>query len=186
MQLDRPITIAIILFIVFLLVFFLVMPEYKTFISLRNDLAEKKAEYNSQVDYYAAISKVFNDLNARQKDLQKIDDALPTDSAQGKLIYFLQKTARENGMIFKALFLSKGSSASKDQKIGIKSITLSMDLLGDYKSLGRFLAALEKSSRIFEVSAISFGSGAQSSEDLENPQSSQIYSFNLQIKTNSY
>lgn len=183
MRLDRPIAIAIILLIVFLLVFFLVMPEYKTFTSLRNTLAETKAEYNSQVDYYAAISKTYYDLQSRQEDLQKIDDALPTEPALGKLVYFLQKTARENGMIFKDLFLSKNSSTAKKQEMNVKNIMLSMDVLGDYKSLGRFLIALEKSSRIFEVSAISFSSGAQDSDD---PQTSQIYSFNLQIKTNSY
>ena len=48
MQIDRPIAIALILFIILLLVFFLVVPEYNTFKSLQTQLGEKKAEYNAE------------------------------------------------------------------------------------------------------------------------------------------
>ena len=57
MQIDRPIAIALTLFIILLLVFFLVVPEYNTFESIANDiLVKKQAEYKAEFDYYAAIS----------------------------------------------------------------------------------------------------------------------------------
>ena len=189
MQIDRPITIALILFAVLLFTFFLVMPEYKTFKSLQMQLALKKAEYNAQVNYYSEINKTYSELQSHQDDIKKIDDALPQDPNFGKLVYFLSKTAAENGMMVKDLFLSKSSpTVLQNASSEIKDVTFSMDLMGDYPSLGRFLAALEKSARLFEVSSISFGSSSLSSA-LPNQSQFQIqqtYVFNLQIKTHTY
>ena len=177
MQIDRPIVIALLLFIILLLVFFLVVPEYNTFVSLQSQLGEKTAEYNAQFDYYAAITKTYYDLQSRQDDVKKIDDALPQVPDLGSLVYFLQETAKENGLVTKDLFLSKSSSNNSNSNISssIKDIVFSVDLLGSYASLENFIIALEESSRIFEVTNISFGSSS-------NPP----YSFSLQIKTHSY
>ena len=162
MKIDRPITIAVMIFIIILLVFFLVMPEYNTFTSLQSQLEEKQAEYNAEYAYYNAIAATYADLHssARQADIEKIDDALPTDPDLGKIMYFLQDAALGNGMIIKDLFLSKTSQNTSQNTPGtkIKDITFSMDVLGNYSSLEQFMIALEQSSRIFEISSISFGS----------------------------
>ena len=180
MQIDRPISIALILFIVLLLAFFLVVPEYNTFTSLQTQLGQAKAEFNAEFDYYAAISKTYSDLQSRQSDIQKIDDALPApqqDSIIGKLIYFLQDAAKNNGLIVKDLFLSKSSAnnTATNASNSVKDIVFSADLMGDYTSLGNFIVSLEKSARIFEVTNISFSS-------ISGPP----YGFSLQIKTHSY
>jgi len=179
MTIDRPITIALTLFIILLLIFFLVVPEYNTFGKLQTELGIKKAEFNAEFDYYAAIAKTYYDLQSRQDALKKIDDALPNlpqNPTLGKLVYFLQETIKENGLIAKDLFLSKSSSSNVGvDASNVKDIVFSVDLLGDYPSLERFMASLEKSSRIFEITSISFGSA-----------SGPPYSFSLQIKTHSY
>jgi hypothetical protein len=109
MHIDRPIAIALILFIILLLIFFLVAPEYNTFKQLRIELGEKRAEFNAQFDYYSAITKTYFDLQSRPDDLKKIDDALPQSSDLGETIYFLQETAKTDGLIIKDLFLSKST-----------------------------------------------------------------------------
>lgn len=177
MQIDRPITIALTLFIILLLVFFLVVPEYKTFGELRTDLGEKKAEFAAQYEYYVEIAKTHNELIAHQDDIKKIDDALPQDPALGKLIYFLQETIKKNGLISKDLSLSKASSVgtSAGAISSVKNVILSVNLTGTYSSLEGLISSLERSARIFEITNISFGSGSGS-----------VYSFSLQIKTHSY
>lgn len=180
MQIDRPISIAIMLFIILLLVFFLVLPEYNTFGALRTQLGEKKAEFNAEYDYYAAITKTYYDLQSRQDDLKKIDDALPNPSSDpvfGKLIYFVQQTAKENGLMIKDVSFSKSSpSAAEAGAVStVKDISITANVLGDYQPLGNFIVSLEKSSRVFEVTNITFGSSA-----------GPPYSFSLQIKTHSY
>ncbi|MCX6721394.1 MAG: type 4a pilus biogenesis protein PilO [Candidatus Staskawiczbacteria bacterium] len=192
MRIDRPIAIAVILFIILVLVFFFVKPEYKNFRDLQITLAEKKAEYNAQVEYYNAITKTYSDLQAHKDQIKKIDDALPQEPSLGKLVYYLQKTSAENGLIVKSLFLAKAASnLPNDQKnkSEMKDITFSMSVLGDYVSLEKFLVSLEKSSRIFETSSISFGSGSTQQPVIPGQpqfQTQQIYDFSLQIKTHSY
>jgi len=190
MQIDRPITIAIMIFAIILLVFVLVMPEYKIFTNLQTELSKKQAEFKAEYDYYATIARIYFDLQSRKSDVAKIDDALPQDSSLGKTIYFLQETAKENGMMVKDLYLSKSSLSSAGTSKGstVKDIVFSMDLLGNYSSLGRFITAMEKSSRIFEVASISFGSANQptSVSSQSQFQIQQTYSFSLQIKTHSY
>jgi Tfp pilus assembly protein PilO len=190
MEIDRPIAAAIIFFSTVLLVLFLVRPEYKTFKSLQAELGERRAEFNAKYDYYAAVSKIYNDLKSRPEDIKKIDDALPENPELGRLVYFFQKTAMENGMIVKNLFLSKSFSQTSVKTKGenVREMVFSMDLLGDYSSLGNFIASLEDSAKLFEVSKISFNSGSQvqASSPVPQFQIQQIYSFNLQVKTYSY
>ena len=186
MQIDRPITIALLIFIIILLVFFLVVPEYNTFKSLQTQLSEKTAEYNAQYDYYVAIDKTYQSLQSHQNDIQKIDDALPQGIVLGQVIFSLQEIAKDNGLMVKDLFLSQSSSSTTGSDAtsnsNIKEVVFSTDLLGSYASLESFLTALEKSSRIFEVTSISFGSiAAQNSKT--DPS---LQNFSLQIKTYSY
>lgn len=179
MQIDRPIAIALTLFIILLLVFFLVTPEYNMFRKLQTELGEKTAEFNAEYDYYAAITKTYYDLQSHQDDIKKIDDALPTlpqDPILGKLVYFLQETAKENGIVVKDLFLSKSSSNNAQDKISsVKDMVFSIDMIGNYASLEKFIVSLERSSRLFEITNISFAS-----------TSGPPYNFSLQIKTHSY
>ena len=182
MKIDRPITIAVILFVILLVMFFFAVPEYDTFKRLQVDLGQKRAEYNAEYEYYTAIEKMYSVIQGHKEDIEIVDDSLPILSQSavlGKLIYFLQGTAGENGLVVKNLFLSKLSSVNAQANNvtagGVKDIIFSMDLTGSYSALGGFIASLEKSSRIFEVTSISFGSA-----------SGPIYNFSLQIKTHSY
>jgi Tfp pilus assembly protein PilO len=178
MTIDRPIAIVLMIFAVIVLAFFFVVPEYNTFQSLRLELGQKNAEYNAEMDYYAAIAKVYDELQARKEDVAKIDDALPENPDLGPTIYYLQQTAKTNGLSIKNLFLSKSSGAlNSDLKTSanVKNMVFSMSLSGSYTSLEGFMVSLEQSSRLFEISSISFGS-----------QTKPPYDFNLQIKTFSY
>ena len=180
MTIDRPIIIAVTLFVILLLIFFLVVPQYNTFKILQTQLAGKTAEFNAQHDYYSAIDATYLNLQGHKDDVVKIDDALPQNPVLANVVYFLQKTAGGNGLIIKDLFLSKSSSTESGSGAGntVKDITFSIDLTGSYASLENFIVSLEKSSRIFEVTNISFGSPSASAQ--------QTYSFSLQIKTYSY
>ena len=107
MQIDRPIAIAITLFVILLVVFFLVVPEYRTFKNLQTDLGIKRAEYRAEFDYYVEIAKTYAELKVREDEVKKIDDALPValpaanDPTLAKVLYFLNETAKENGLIIK-------------------------------------------------------------------------------------
>jgi Tfp pilus assembly protein PilO len=174
------------------------MPEYRNFKNLQLDLGKRTAEYNAKYDYYASTDAIYFNLQSREEDLKKIDDALPTDSRLGKIIYFIQKTASENGVAIKSIFLSKSSSGTNENKAGIiNNIAFSTSVLSDYPSLQRFIIALEKSSRIFEVNTITFSSSPSTSTSTSSTstpptelnaenEGHQTYDFNLTITTYSY
>lgn len=186
MQIDKPITSAVLIVAISALAYFLVIPEYDKFKSLQVDLAEKTAEYDAQRVYYAEITRTHNDLIKYKDDIAKIDDALPQDPSTSKLIYYLQDEIKNNGLTLKSLFLSKASSSSAGTTGSIKEIVFSTDLSGDYDSLERFLISLEKSARIFEVTSISFGAASSANSTKTSGTSTPSRSFSLQIKTYSY
>jgi Tfp pilus assembly protein PilO len=184
MKIDRPVIIVLIFLATFMLAFFFAWPEYNTFKGLQADLSEKTAEYNAEFDYYAAIAKTYSDLQTRSTDISKVDDALPENPPFGDVVYYLQNTAQENGLVVKNLFLSKTSSESSSDEVGdnskrkiINDLIFSINLSGNYAALEGFVAALEKSARIFEVTSISFGTSSSTGS---------LYNFSLQIKTHSY
>jgi len=177
MHIDRPIAIALTLFAILLLMFFLVLPEYDTFKALRVELGGKRAEYAAKFDYYSAIGAAYINLQNHPDGVQKIDDALPKNSSLGNVIYFFQKTATNDGLVIKDLFLSKSASSNPGYSVNsnVKDVIFSIDLQGDYVSLEKFIISLQESARIFEVSSITFDSASK-----------PPYNFNLQIKTHSY
>jgi Tfp pilus assembly protein PilO len=198
MKIDRPITIAICLFAVLLLAYFLLMPEYNKFKDLRLELGKRKAEYNAEYQYFSEIANLYSELQSREEDIQKVDDALPSGSNFGNLVYYFQNQALAGGLTVESLFLSKSSLAdsktsAKNKTSGqtqgsMNDIVFSLNLMGSYSSLENFIVSLEKSARLFEVTNISFGSASISSdsEQEEQSQTNQTYNFILDVLTHSY
>lgn len=189
MEFDRPITIAIILFIILLLMFFLVVPEYNTFKSLQIELGEKKAEFNAKYEYFAEVTRVFYELENYKEGIKKVDDALPSKPSFGRLAYFFQKEARENGLIIKDLFLAKYSLENPDSDI--KETVFSISVSGSYSALKNFILSLEKSARLFEITSISFSSTPNTfltgpGRTLMQFQTQQTYSFKIEVGARSY
>ncbi|MEK7080314.1 MAG: type 4a pilus biogenesis protein PilO [Patescibacteria group bacterium] len=182
MAFDRPITIAVILFIILLLIFFLVAPKYHLFKEFQQKIGEEQAAYDAKFAYYSEIDNVYQQIQAKKDIVDKIGSAIPSNVAYGPLVYFFQKKAMENGMIVRGLFLTKAAPVNPDS--ALKEIGFSLDVLGSYSALKSFMASLEKSSRLFEVANISFGSSGVSSAG--QLQALQIYPFKLEVKTYSY
>ena len=183
MHIDKPIVIALILFIILLLIFFLVAPEYNKFKFLQSELGIKKAEYNAEFEYYSEITRNYYDLENRKDDIKKIDSALPSDPNLGKLIYYLQDQSTKSGLVLKNLFLTKSSVSSTEA--GVKNLSFSLNIVGNYAALENFISSLEKSARLFEITNVSFNSGSLSDGEAQF-QSQSIFSFGMQINTHIY
>jgi len=193
MEIDRPITIAVILFIILLLIFFLVVPKYHQFKDLQQKMGEKQTEFDAKFSYYSEIAKVYEQIMAKKDIVDKIDSAIPSNVSYGPLVYFFQKKGLENGLIVRGLSLTKVSPANPESDI--KEIVFSLDLLGGYTAFKSFMSSLEKSARLFEVTNISFGSSASSISSTSSSVSPktpsliqilQTYPFKLEVKTYSY
>jgi len=172
---DRPIAIAVIVFLALLAGFYLTLPKYRQFRDLQTELSKKEAEYQSKAAYFSQVNYTLREIKKDPETLTKIDTALPEKFSLASLIYFLQKKTAENGLILKKATLTRASAAGTGS--ALKEASFSLELLGSYASLKNFLSALEKSSRLIEVGDISFSS---------REKFQQTYSFNMIIKVNSY
>jgi Tfp pilus assembly protein PilO len=193
MKIDRPIAIAIIIFIIILLMYFLVVPKYYEFRDFQKRLGEVEAEYNGKFAYYSEVSKIFRQLEDRKESLEKINNAIPSKPQLADLLYYFQQTGTDSGMIVKNIFLTKISPIASESKASgnsVNEIIFSVDVAGSYRSFKNFLFALENSSRLFEVGNLGFGSSVSSksalSESADRTSTQQAFSFKLEIKTHSY
>ncbi len=184
MKIDRPIAIAIIIFVIILLMYFFVVPKYYEFRSFQVELAKAEAEYNGKFLYYSEISKIFRELEDRKESMEKIENAIPPKPQLADLVYFFQQKGTESGLIVNDILLTKISPATPDSSV--KEIVFSLDALGSYQSFKNFLSSLESSSRLFNVGSISFGlQTSQETSAIQIPLQ-QMYSFKLEITTHSY
>ncbi len=195
MKIDRPIAIAVMLFLTLVAVVWLLIPKYKEFRETRYELGRVEAEYSSKYEYYSEISKIFSELQKNEEGVKKIEDALPEKTKISDLMYFLQKKSSENGLIVRNLYLTKISDTGTKSKI--KEIVFTIDLMGTYSSLKNFLLGVENSARLFEVNNISFGNSDSKTVTVSSVKttggsqkqmsvSDQTYSFKVEIKTHSY
>jgi len=184
MTIDRPIAIALILFVVLVLGFYFVSPKYQEFKEIQLKVSEKEAEFKGKAEYFAEVSKTFKKLKDYEENLGKIEDeehlgpiedALPSTPSLAPLIYFFQIKSSENGLIFRRANLL--SISLVNERSDIKEITFSLEFFGSYPAFKNFLISLEKSARLIEVESISF---------ISQQESGQTYPFNLTIKVYSY
>ena len=181
MELDKPITIAVILFIILVLSFYLVLPKYQELQGLLTTLGEREAEFTGKSAYFIEVTRVHKELMLYKDNLEKIDTALPKKFSLATILNFLYKKSGESGLIFQGISVNKAISAGIST--GVKEINLSMQILGSYTSLEKFINSLENSARIIEGENIAF---SVSTPTIENPQSQQSYPISLEIKVYSY
>lgn len=181
MEIDRPITIAIIFLIVLILIFYVVMPKYRSFQNLLAVLGMKETELQAKNAYFVEVTEVYKELMQYQDVLQKIECALPSKFSPAELVNFVYKKTIENGVSLKGIGIIRSSEVGTGTNV--KEIILPLELTGSYSSLKNFLSSLEKSARLVEIEDISF---AVQPPSLEKPQVSTSYPFSVTIKLYSY
>lgn len=181
MGIDRPIVIAIILFIVLILVFYAVLPKYRSFQNLLAVLGTKETELQAKNAYFVEVTKIYKELMQNQEVLQKIEAGLPSKFSPAELINFVYKKTAENGISLQGIGIIRSSEVGTGTNVN--EITLPLQLNGTYSSLKNFLSSLEKSARLVEIENISFSVPVPS---LEKPQAPTLYPFSISIKLYSY
>lgn len=192
MEINKPVS-AIIVLIIALMVFFLfALPKYQESNELETELAQKEARYEGLVNYNLTLSNLLKSIEEKQDVLAKIDSALPPDPSLAPIVYFVQQKADQSQLAVKSITFSQvapqvyGQVLSQDSNNKeVKSIIFSVDIFGSYQGLKKFLLSLERSSRLFEVNSIAFGSEALNGT-AKSKNALQAYDFKLEIKTQAY
>ncbi|MBI2003306.1 MAG: type 4a pilus biogenesis protein PilO [Candidatus Wildermuthbacteria bacterium] len=169
----RQYFIAIANFILcFVVLIALALPQYQDFQSRRLELSQKKADLQSQADYWKNLKKIDEELHKRQVLLEKINSGLPLDPSLPSLLGFLQQTASQEGLVLKKAELGLTTLVSENPPIKKKGVFL--EVAGAYPAFRRFLTILEKSSRLIQTESLSFSL----------PEKGDVFSFSLDSSVN--
>lgn len=182
MEVDRAITIVILLFVTLILIFYLDLPKYNAFQDILTEVGKKDAEFKGKNAYYIEVTSVYKELELYEDSLKKMETALPEKFALSPLINLIYKEATGNGIIIQRIGTGKIASASS----GVAStseISITLNIIGEYLALEKFLSALEDSARLIEGETVSFSVEIPTKE---KPQPSKVYPVNLEIKVHSY
>lgn len=149
----------------------IIHPKYQELGLLEEKTKIRKAELQSKEEYLTSLQATSEELKKYQNELSIVNSALPSDPDLPALFDFLQKTASQNGLIFKEM---KPPSVNTTKEP--KEILLTLQMTGSYSSLKTFLASLGKSARIIEVESVSF----------TVPEKTALLTFDITIKVYSY
>lgn len=153
----------------------LVWPKYQDYQILKGNIEEKQIELDSKEQYYAEIKTASTKMGTYEESLAKVSSALPKDASVSSLVNFFQMTASESGLLMKKIALG-GFVDVKNSSL--KEFQASFQLTGSYEALKSFVAVVENSSRMIEITNVSLTAG---DEELETPAS-----YTLEIKAYSY
>lgn len=160
------------LFVLFLLVaVFLVWPKYQEVSRLSQKVEEGNKELQKKESQSLEIKDMKNKLDGYEKELDKINTALPSDFCAPSFFKFIQDTASQSGVVLGSVggvfsdssekSNKKGGDASQEKEEGLREAGTSINVSGSYSAIKNFLFALEKSARIIEISQISFSSSGE-------------------------
>lgn len=155
---------------------FVVLPKYRDFKALNIEVSERQAELASQEQYISQLESLSKKLEQYSEELSKINLALPLDANLPSLFEFLGNACSENGLVFKKVGSFSSDIFEEYEDGEIKETRIEFEVSGTFDAFLGFLATLEKSARLIEVSQTSFVS----------PKEGDIFSFKMQIKVYSY
>jgi len=166
--------------------FFLILPKYQKFESLKVQIENSELDLRQTESFYDKLEKLSEDLEGYQDQLSKIDLALPDDSsfAAISLINFIGNASGANGLNLKKLksfsitspeppAQAPGAPAQPQSKV--KDILVDFEVSGPYLALKNFINTLENSAKIIEIENLSF-----------SVEKEEVPSIDLKIKTFSY
>lgn len=171
---NKPLTIAICLFLTLAIGVVLLWPKYQDFKSLQEKTFQKRTELQYKEEYFSNLKELSEELKKYSESLSKIDSILPSAPSLPALFDFLGKNSAQSGLILTSI--GQVSSQPLEQRPDIKVHSLNLSLFGSYSSFKNFLSALEKSARFIETEAIS----------LSALEKKPTFKFDLKIKFYSY
>ena len=182
--------VPILFFISFLIILYVVMPNYTASNILQNQIEIKEQELKEKQEYFLKIQEISDNLIQYQDFLDKIERALPQKVSLASLMSFFQSKALGSGLVMENLsptqgdgqtFSKSAEGAPEEIEDKIEETSFNLTVSGSFPSFENFLKTIEISSRLIEVSSVSFGAGTQSEEETV-----MNFEFDVLLKVYSY
>jgi len=164
-----------------------IWPKYQELMGLYAQISARRTELEGVKEYYTDLEKSAAELKNYESALAKIDTALPYDPSIASLLFYINRTLSENGMVLKSVNAFQTTEPAEGENI--RTTTISFSVMGEYESLKNFISVMEKSSRIIEVDTINFPSGGSlisAPAGSKDASAKSIPGYSISITTHSY
>lgn len=150
-MLSKPLTLILVLALTLAIGLLLVWPLYQDYQEVKFKVKSKKVELENREAYFDNLQSLSDKLKKYQLEMNKVESGLPGYADFPSLLSFLKKAASDNGLVLGEI--SSIGISSEEGKA--KKVEVEITVIGSYAAFKNFLLALEKSSRLIEVSSIS-------------------------------
>lgn len=180
--------VPILFFASFLVVLYVVIPNYVESSALQGQIEIKEQEVKDKQEYFTKLQLISDNLEQYQEFLDKIEKALPQKISLASLLAFFQSKALGSGLVMENLSPSPAAQQTSSQDEAgegasekIEETDFRLIVSGPFVSFENFLRTLEKSSRLVEVARVSFDEGEQGTDE-----GVMNFEFDLSLKVYSY
>jgi Tfp pilus assembly protein PilO len=146
---------CLLLILIIAAIWFLAVEYSSNIVEFRGLAAEKQSQLemkNQEWEALKGIKAEYQNLAAAEK---KILDVLPAEKNEAEIFVQLESLANKNNISIESVDIA--SNAGKEDKERLRKISVTASAAtGDYVALKKFLGALEKNLRLFDVKAINF------------------------------
>jgi len=165
----------ILLIAVAVAVFWVILPLWRdtqAAFELKKANADNLAQREKLV---ANLGYLISQYNERASELSSFSRAIPAGQNIPELLVNLEALASENGLIFSGVDFKPKDSVVPN----VKTLAIGIKVKGSYLNFQNYLKAIEKSLRLFDVTAVSFNgiSPGQTNININN------LDFNLSVNT---
>jgi len=170
---NRTLLIGILLFTGVAVGIFLTWPKYQTFQQLSFELKDHQQKLETRETYFADLIKVKASLAEFTEELLKVEAALPLGPQLPLLYGFLQRSSALSGMSLRSISSVVESQA---QSLELRTIPVTLELVGSWGALKELLGRLNTASRMVSLQSLSLSGG----------QEVERFSVTLQLHTHFY
>ncbi|MBD3282237.1 MAG: type 4a pilus biogenesis protein PilO [Candidatus Portnoybacteria bacterium] len=183
--------IIIILILAFLgVIIFLDVPKVQSIFSLRDDIEQKKEEFDKEQEMLNRVNKLIELYDENKESIDRLEYILPVEKDIPNLIVQLEALAVESGLFLDSIdFFAQDKKArsraerirsgAEDNKVeNYNTLNISLAAMGSYSALKFFMENVEKNIRIMDIQSINFSSASSGDSD--------VGLFNFEIKIETY
>ncbi len=169
------------LIIVFILVYFLILPDYQAVKEIRAKIKQTKILISQEGILKERFSNLANKYQERKDDFTKLNEIMPEEREYLLLLVQFRNLASEQGVIQSGLSIGGIQAASGGEKTNLGKVPISLNITGSYSSIKSYLRALESNLRLTDVTNLSF-----SPTQREKAPTEGVSIYSLGIQANVY
>lgn len=181
--------------VLFLVVWFGILPLKSEISSVRNDIKSKKETVDLENKVLEKLNSISQLLDSKESSVERLKQAIPTTELRPELLNIMENIASQNGLILKNISIdiapesnavaekSAETEGSGSEATSLKKVMIKISTSGSYIAFKSWLNAIESNLRITDISRVSFSvseKGSESEGELE-PNLNSIMDYSVEM-----